>query len=710
MEPTASKEPGPVRERRACLTEAYTCLRRGSCPSQRAHDVASAIFVGVCGGVSSGDRESCPPENHSDPTVELSCISMSLLEKISSALMSGSLPPAATLYHAEVLTGLQDMDLMLQLILNFQSDDQIISHLAAKSVSTCVFYQLHTSSTVCPVWQQKCVQAFYSSTPSPALDNCLWSITDVFKRLLQGGHQENIAKLLAAFDSSLMAICSKFLPEERSEVLLCLDDVRRSRRWGTTLCLLLELLELLTASSVIYAADVCLQSQRITYTHSSALLTIIGGSSHYFVKKRALLLLKRAVLQKSGEDWALGEGLYFGPKNKHLLADMSTLAKSMLTAVATNWLQRVQVESSSFFGGTRHVRGKEGKADCVMLRALGLLLLKSLELYIQTPSGAAGVNSAFEVCGYLQSVWGFLRQGSLLRTEVTHCCCWLSLLFGEQDDDMMEAAKALFSIFLHHRLCSGLDDCSMLKAACVFGCNPHCHFLLLLQSISFDHSILLDFLISTETCFLEYFVRYLKYLRADWQGFTAACGKTSLLDHHLSLQQSPTALCGGDVLKVTNRDQDPYRSNTCFQHTGAISSAGMISMAAGFHLVEYDSSDESDTEEMEVSQGAPVASVSEKSRFSALDMKLQKLSDLTGILIEPNTTPHRRAEGPQVPVFLSEQTSCPNMAPVSGHVTCDTLARVVLCMSHLREVVKRLHTKKLFPYNPSSLLRLLEQL
>ncbi|KAI4829901.1 hypothetical protein KUCAC02_001561 [Chaenocephalus aceratus] len=241
---------------------------------------------------------------------------------------------------------------------------------------------------------------------------------------------------------------------------------------------------------------------------------------------------------------------------------------------------------------------------------------------------------------------------------------------------MMEAAKALFSIFLHHRLCSGLDDCSMLKAACVFGCNPHCHFLLLLQSISFDHSILLDFLISTETCFLEYFVRYLKYLRADWQGFTAACGKTSLLDGHLSLQQSPTALCGG-----------------------------MISMAAGFHLVEYDSSDESDTEEMEGSQGAPV---SEKSRFSALDMKLQTLSDLTGILIEPNTTPHRRAEGPRVPVFLSEQTSCPNMAPVSGHVTCDTLARVVLCMSQLREVVKRLHTKKLFPYNPSSLLRLLE--
>ncbi|KAK5874645.1 hypothetical protein PBY51_019573 [Eleginops maclovinus] len=701
MEPTASRKLGPVRESVACLTEAYTCLRRGSCPSQRAGDVASAIFFGVCGGVSGGD-------------LELTCISVSLLDKITSVLMSGSLPPAANLYHAEVLTGLQDMNVMLRLILHFQSNDQITSHLAAKSVSTCVFYQLHTSNTVCPVWWETCEQAFYSSTLSPALDTCLWSLTDVVKRLLQGGHQENFGKLLAAFDSSLMTLCSKFLPEERSEVLLCSEDVSSSsRRWGTTLCLLLELLELLTASSVICGADVFLQSQRITYTHSSALLTIIGGSSHYFVKKRALLLLKRAVLQKSGENWALREGLYIGPKNKQLNTDMSLLAKIMLKAVDTNWLPRVQVESSSVFGGTRHVRGMEGqKADCVMLRALGLLLLKSLEIYIETSSGAAEVNSVFKVCGYLQSVWAFLRQVSVPRTEVTHCCCWLSLLFGEQDDDMMEAAKALLSIFLHHRLCSGLDDFSMLKAACVFGCNPHCHFLLLLQSISFDHSILLDFLISTETCFLEYIVRYLKYLRSDWQGFTAACGKTCLLDRRLSLQQSPTASCGGDELKVTNEDKDPVRSNACFQPTGAISSAGMIGMAAGFHLVEYDSSDTSDTEDMEVSKGAEQASVSEKSRYSGLDMKsdmkLQKLSDLAGILIGPNTIPHRRAEGPSVPVFQSQQTSCPNMAPVSGHLTCDTLDRVVLCMSQLRDVVKRLHTKKLFPYNPSSLLRLLE--
>lgn len=63
----------------------------------------------------------------------------------------------------------------------------------------------------------------------------------------------------------------------------------------------------------------------------------------------------------------------------------------------------------------------------------------------------AGVDSATEVYGYLQSLWCFLRRCSIQLMEVTHLCCWVSLLFGEQDDDMMEAAKALLSIFLHHR-------------------------------------------------------------------------------------------------------------------------------------------------------------------------------------------------------------------------------------------------------------------
>lgn len=63
----------------------------------------------------------------------------------------------------------------------------------------------------------------------------------------------------------------------------------------------------------------------------------------------------------------------------------------------------------------------------------------------------AQVNSTAEVYGCLQSLWGFLKRHNVQLMEATHLCCWVSLLFGEQDDDMMEAAKALLSIFLHHR-------------------------------------------------------------------------------------------------------------------------------------------------------------------------------------------------------------------------------------------------------------------
>uniref|UniRef100_A0A8C2ZR59 Lines homolog 1 n=1 Tax=Cyclopterus lumpus TaxID=8103 RepID=A0A8C2ZR59_CYCLU len=634
MERSASSSDRPTwGEPLEALTDASRCFLGGSCPSQRAADVACLISSGVRGLVPGEDRARSPSENCHDSSVELTCLALTLVERITSSLPSRSLSPAATRYCVEVLELLfQDMDLMAHLVRAplGSADDKTQMDLNDTLIS---------QDTISPVWQQKCVQAFYSSAPGPELDACLWSLTEILKRLLKGAHQGKTRYF--SLDLSLSALCSKFLPGERKEGTQCLVDLTSSRRWGTASCLLLDLLEVLTASSVIRGAGVCLKSQRITHLHSSALLTSVSCSSQYFVKKRVLLLLKRAVLQKAGEDWALGDVLCTGLRYQHFHADMNTLAQSVLTAVATDWLQSVQVDSASFFGGTRHVKGEEGqKPDCVMLRAVSLLLLKSMELHIQ--SAGATVGSATEVYGYLQSLWGFLRRCSVQLTEVTHRCCWVSLLFGDQDDDMMEAAKELTELLVSAcRLCSGLDDSAVLEAACASGCNPHCHFLLLLQSISFDHSILLDFLISTETCFLEYFVRYLKYLRADWRGFTAACGRISLTGGHRSLQH-------------------------------------------------------------------------EKSRFSALDVK-QKISgspmpigqqQYESSVSKPMCTLERRQEGPSLPVLQSEQTSCPTMW---GRLPCETLARAELCMSELREVVTRLQTRKLFPYNPSSLLKLLAQ-
>lgn len=62
-----------------------------------------------------------------------------------------------------------------------------------------------------------------------------------------------------------------------------------------------------------------------------------------------------------------------------------------------------------------------------------------------------GLVDVAALCDYLQKLWGFLKRHSVQLREESHLCCWISLLFGEQDDDMMEAAKALLSIFLYYR-------------------------------------------------------------------------------------------------------------------------------------------------------------------------------------------------------------------------------------------------------------------
>ncbi|XP_029931650.1 protein Lines homolog 1 isoform X2 [Myripristis murdjan] len=729
---------------------AYRCLLRGSCPSQSPGDLAAAVVPGLCGVVPVRDRHSdcpCQSKGSSDSqscsvtSSELSCVTLTLLDKISSSLMSQSMPPEVSSYLMEVHRVLnQEMHVMAKLVHQFRAEDQLISHLAAKTVSTYIVCELQMSGTLNPVWQQTCVQVFHKPSPCNELEACMWSLTDVLKKLLKGCHEEILGRLLAAFDPSLSALYSTFLPQESTELRQCEVDFTNTGHWETTACALLDLLEVLTASRLTCPAGVSLQSQRLTVIHASALLRMADSSLKYFVKKRVLLLLKNTLLHKAGEDAASGAPSASGPTDKLLSADMMALADSVLQALSANWLQRVEVEAAaSFFGGSSRARGDGGqKPDYVMLRAVSLLVLKAMELKILS-AGGAGVGCAVEVHGYLLALSGFLRQRGVPLKEASHRCCWFSLLFGEQDDDMMEAAKALLSMFQHHRRSSGLHGVAAAEAACASGGNPHCHFLLLLHNISFDHSILLDFLISSETCFLEYFVRYLKHLRADWAGFTFACQRIEVSDRHHAL----TALCDGDAAPLSDKHetgtwfgQDQVQSNLSVQPTALTPAGDDCSLTRGLRLVDYGSSEESDIEDMDVSEDSqetgrgnmgPGLSVSEEGRLSGLAVKQAtsglpvftaqaecKPSDSTArAQTEPSSALERGTRGLYPLASQSGQTSCPNTTPLSRrmpHPGSETCTRAVLCLSELREVVMRLQMKKLFPYNPLSLLKLLAQI
>merc|ERR1719322_1143781 len=53
--------------------------------------------------------------------------------------------------------------------------------------------------------------------------------------------------------------------------------------------------------------------------------------------------------------------------------------------------------------------------------------------------------------------------------------------------------------------------------------NPSLGFQQLVTIVSRDSSVLLDFLVSNETCFLLYFLRFLKFVSKNWSGFVESC-------------------------------------------------------------------------------------------------------------------------------------------------------------------------------------------
>lgn len=188
-------------------------------------------------------------------------------------------------------------------------------------------------------------------------------------------------------------------------------------------------------------------------------------------------------------------------------------------------------------------------------------------------------------------------------------------------------------------------------AACEWGCNPHCHFTLLLRSLSFDHTVLLDFLISDETCFLEYCVLYLKHLRDHWQDLCNACC-------HIESSEAET-----HVIPVVSQRLDCPQSKI----------AGLRPS-----LVDYECSEDSEDEER-----------------SMPNFQMRKNAEEQEAEIDM-----RKAE-------LTASRAADTLEKMSMLFTEGLSGKVILCLTELRTVISRLHSRGLFPYNPSSLLKLL---
>lgn len=184
-----------------------------------------------------------------------------------------------------------------------------------------------------------------------------------------------LMKFLSGLDASITDLHNNLLTQDPHK--------RELMNLSKTMCEFFDLLEVLSAARLRYG--VCSSVQRVIFVESQALLHVMRADVEYFVKKRALLLLKRSLLRRAGDDWALGEVQSSSHEDHSLTEDMLAMADGVLQEVNAGWLKEVPVKAqSSFFGGNCDVGLAGTQKDDVILRAVSLILLKSLEINIQS--------------------------------------------------------------------------------------------------------------------------------------------------------------------------------------------------------------------------------------------------------------------------------------------------------------------------------------
>ncbi|KAM9532631.1 protein Lines homolog 1 isoform 1-T5 [Guaruba guarouba] len=632
---------------------------------------------------------------------------------------------------------LKEAKIDLKLVFLLGSCDQLLRHMASKSLASLVYFQLKEENTLNVTWLTFSLKTLSGFPVNTRVAQCLWTLATVVKDILKEKvfPKAGILKLLAPLDAVLEGFYNSILVHR-------FDSHHYASPYSeatNTLVSFIDLLEALLASRIELEP---LRCQRILFLKVSHVLDVISSSVHYLIKKKFILLLKKCVLYKPREDAKSGS-LFFQTPSLH--EDILALSNAVLQTVDLTWLNQIPLgEKASYFGGSEAAPGDDtpGGPDQTVLRALSLVVLKALEFKFQNSATEAEIKGDFQ--NYMFQLLVFWRnhlKSSPQSCPVVHHCEWLSLIFIEQDDDMWEAAKALLLIYLkfdrlHHDAAHNLsqkeeETWNFLTHAS--GYNPHCIFLFFLEKIAFDSTVLLDFLISSETCFLEYLVRYLKLLRKDWHQFVDVCNHfdtkhgafqsiSSVKPPHQEKQSCKTdgslqnACCESEpqtpvylaashnyfALTTEQGDNEVVKSNRSNSLIGTDSTSLLGSLQS---LVNYDSSEDS---ELESDRKDCLLNTKQVPLNNEGEMGIREAgcSDMDG---ESNTLKAEvlpvKQKGSNASSSLTCMSSLDNVIPQRI-----MLYKSTKCLEELQKAISRLQRRNLFPYNPSALLKLLSHI
>ena len=169
--------------------------------------------------------------------------------------------------------------------------------------------------------------------------------------------------------------------------------------------------------------------------------------------------------------------------------------------------------------------------DKSLLQKMTLLVLKSVAVSvkeIRSDSSDSSIDStdyeAFQemmliersIRDVLKKLESFIKNTLEFHPE-SHFSKILIHLFDDQDDFLIEAMVCTLDVT------SGISFRNNAFPELVAMLNPVYSFLEFLKMISNSSDLLLDLLVSSETCFLLYLLRFLKYIRLNWSMFVQSC-------------------------------------------------------------------------------------------------------------------------------------------------------------------------------------------
>ncbi|XP_062498740.1 protein Lines homolog 1 [Pezoporus occidentalis] len=278
-------------------------------------------------------------------------------------------------YCEIVVLLLKEAKIDSKLVCLLGSCDQLLSHMASRSLASLVYFQLKEENTLNVTWLTFSLKTLSGFSVNTRVAQCLWTLTAIVKDILKDKALPKAGifkKLLAPLDAVLEGFYNSILFHR-------FDSHHYASPYSedtNTLVSFIDLLEALLASRIELEP---LRCQRILFLKVSHVLDVISSPVHYLIKKKLILLLKKCVLYKPREDAKCGS-LFFQTPSLH--EDMLALSNAVLQLVDLTWLNQIPLsEKASYFGGSEAAPGGStpGGPDQTVLRALSLVVLKALE-------------------------------------------------------------------------------------------------------------------------------------------------------------------------------------------------------------------------------------------------------------------------------------------------------------------------------------------